>query len=115
MRIRWRPPRLVGPLFGYDLVAATRRGQHTGLRILVASLLLFTFYAVYSFTVRGFDPFADPFAPGPRIDPKHMAELAASLPLCCWIVQFGAVVLLAPTIVADAIAREKERRALDFL
>ena len=29
-----------GPLFGYDLVASTRRGQHLGLRLLVAAVLL---------------------------------------------------------------------------
>jgi ABC-type transport system involved in multi-copper enzyme maturation permease subunit len=115
MRTRWRPPRLLGPLFGYDLVAATRRGQHTGLRILVATLLLFTLYAVYAFRVHGYDPLADPFAPGPKIPANEMADLASQFALWCMIVQFGAVVLLTPTIVADAIAREKERRALDFL
>src|SRR5215207_2244312 len=115
MRKRWRAPRLVGPLFGYDLVAATRRGQHTGLRILVAALLLVTLYGVYAFRVRGFDPFADPFAPVPALAPNDMADLARDFALWCMVVQFGAVILLTPTVVADAIAREKERRALDFL
>jgi ABC-type transport system involved in multi-copper enzyme maturation permease subunit len=115
MRKRWRPPRLVGPLFSYDLIAATRRGQHTGLRILVALLLLATLYGVYGFSIHGFDPFANPFATNLKMDPKAMSELASSFVLWCMIVQFAAVILLTPSIVADAIAREKERRALEFL
>ncbi len=115
MRKRWQPPAVLGPLFGYDLVASTRRGQHTGLRILVAALLLLTLYVVYAFKVRGFDPFRSPFDPGPAIDPRQMAEFAADFFTWCMVVHFGALLLLTPTIVADAVAREKERRALDFL
>jgi ABC-type transport system involved in multi-copper enzyme maturation permease subunit len=115
MRKRWRPPSFFGPLFGYDLIASTRRGQHTGLRVLVGVALLFTLYVVYSLKVRGFDPFANPFAPGPRVDPKDMADFASAFATWCLIVQFVAVILITPIVVADAIAREKERRALDFL
>jgi ABC-type transport system involved in multi-copper enzyme maturation permease subunit len=115
MRMRWRLPTILGPLFGYDLVASARRGQHTGLRILVAVALLFTLYVVYSLQVRGFDPFTDPFAATAQIDPKSMADFARVFAQWCMIVQFGAVVLITPIVVADAIAREKERRALDFL
>jgi ABC-type transport system involved in multi-copper enzyme maturation permease subunit len=115
MRNRWRPPPMLGPLFGYDLVASTRRGQHSGLRVLIAGLLLVTLFVVYAFHIQGFDPFANPFKAGPRIDPKAMANLTATFSRWCMIVQFGVVILLTPVIVADAIAREKERRALDFL
>jgi ABC-type transport system involved in multi-copper enzyme maturation permease subunit len=115
MRNRWRLPPVFGPLFGYDLVAATRRGQHSGLRVLVAFLLLATLYVVYTMKVRGFDPFINPFESGPRIDPKDMAEFAKTFFEWCMIVQFAAVILITPIVVADAIAREKERRALDFL
>jgi ABC-type transport system involved in multi-copper enzyme maturation permease subunit len=114
MRNRWRPPAVLGPLFGYDLVASTRRGQHTGLRVLVAALLFITLYVIYSFQVRGFDPF-DPFKAGPAIDPRDMPNFAAEFFTWCMVVQFAAVLLLTPTVVADAIARDKERRALDFL
>src|ERR1700722_12907669 len=110
MRKRWRPPPMLGPLFGYDLVASTRRGQHSGLRVLIASLVLVTLYVVYAFHVQGFDPFANPFRPGPRIDANGMANLTATFSRWCMIVQFGAVILLTPVVVADAIAREKERR-----
>jgi ABC-type transport system involved in multi-copper enzyme maturation permease subunit len=115
MRFRWRPSPVIGPLFGYDLVASTRRGQHTGLRVLMAVLLLVTLYVVYILQVQGFDPFINPFEPGPRISQQQMQKFAHDFAAGCMIVQFGAVVLLTPIVVADAIARDKERRALDFL
>jgi ABC-type transport system involved in multi-copper enzyme maturation permease subunit len=115
MRIRWRPPPIIGPLFGYDLVASTRRGQHTGLRVLMAVLLLVTLYVVYMLQVQGFDPFINPFEPGPRISQQAMQKFAHDFAAGCMIVQFAAVILLTPIVVADAIARDKERRALDFL
>ncbi len=115
MRNRWRLPPVIGPLFGYDLVASARRGQHSGLRVLVAIALLFTLYVVYSAQVRGFNPFANPFSAGSRIDPKDMANFAHAFAGWCMIVQFAVVILITPMVVADAIAREKERRALDFL
>src|SRR5437763_1141888 len=109
MRKRWRPPTVLGPLFVYDLVASTRRGQHTGLRVFVAVLLLITLYVIYAAKVRGFDPF-NPFAAAGAIDKGDMEEFAKSFAGWCLAVQFAAVVLLTPTVVADAIAREKERR-----
>jgi ABC-type transport system involved in multi-copper enzyme maturation permease subunit len=115
MRKRWRLPPVFGPLFGYDLVASTRRGQHTGLRVLISVALLFTLYVVYSLKVRGFDPFANPFTPGPQVNPADMANFADVFASWCLIVQFAAIILITPIVVADAIAREKERRALDFL
>jgi ABC-type transport system involved in multi-copper enzyme maturation permease subunit len=115
MRLRWRPPPVIGPLFGYDLVASTRRGQHNGLRVLMAVLLLITLYVVYMLQVRGFDPFVNPFDAGPRISPKEMQKFAHDFATGCMIVQFAAVILITPVVVADAIARDKERRALDFL
>ena len=81
------------------------------MRILVAVALLVTLYVVYAAQVRGFDP----FAPGKPIDPKYMADFARAFAMWCLIVQFCAIILITPIVVADAIAREKERRALDFL
>ena len=115
MRKRWRPPHLIGPLFGYDLIASTRRGQHAGLRVFIAVLLLITLYVVYASRVHGFDPFENPFKAGMAIDPRESQGFARSFVTWFMIVQFGAIILITPVVVADAIAREKERRALDFL
>jgi ABC-type transport system involved in multi-copper enzyme maturation permease subunit len=115
MRTRWRLPPVFGPLFGYDLIASTRRGQHSGLRVLIAVLLLLTLYIVYATRVAGFDPFANPFKPGTTIRMQDSAEFAHDFAKWCLIVQFAAVIILTPIVVSDAVARDKERRALDYL
>ena len=113
---RKRPERrpIIGPLFAYDLVASTRRGQHVGLRVLIATLLLLVLYCVYSFELHT-DPLANPFKPGPTVAINAMAGFANTFAIWCIVVQMLAVLLVTPIVVADAIAREKERRALDFL
>jgi ABC-type transport system involved in multi-copper enzyme maturation permease subunit len=100
-----------GPLFGYDLVASTRRGQHLGLRLLVAAILLGGLYLLY--VGKGFDPFED--ASNRRVPPKEMASLAEGFAATVMGVQFALVLLLTPPLVGEAIAREKERRTLEFL
>ena len=116
MRKRWRPPDVIGPLFGYDLIASTRRGQHAGLarpRRGPAAR-----HPLRRLRDRGF---ADSTRSSTRSSPaarsirEEMAEFAQSFSTWCMIVQFGAIILITPIVVADAIAREKERRALDFL
>jgi len=100
-----------GPLFGYDLVASTRRGQHLGLRLLVAIVLLAGLYLLY--TGQGFDPFED--TTNKRLRPQEMARLAEGFAATVIGVQFAMVLLLTPPVIGEAIAREKERRTLEFL
>jgi ABC-type transport system involved in multi-copper enzyme maturation permease subunit len=100
-----------GPLFGYDLVASTRRGQHLGLRLLVAIVLLGGLYLLYA--GKGFDPFED--TSNRKLSPKEMANLAEGFAATVMGVQFAMVLLLTPPLVGEAIAREKERRTLEFL
>src|SRR5262245_16520478 len=100
-----------GPLFGYDLVASTRRGQHLGLRLLVALVLLGGLYLLYA--GQGFDPFTD--MSERRLRPQEMARLAEGFAATVMAVQFAMVLLLTPPLVGEAIAREKERRTLEFL
>src|SRR5438034_8685525 len=100
-----------GPLFFYDLVASTRRGQHLGLRLLVAAVLLGGLYLLY--VGKGFDPFED--MSNRRVPASEMASLAEGFAATCLGVQFVIVLLLTPPLVGEAIAREKERRTLEFL
>src|SRR5438067_2198943 len=100
-----------GPLFGYDLVASTRRGQHLGLRLLVAVVLLGGLYLLY--VGKGFDPFED--MSNRKLRPQEMANLAEGFAATVIGVQFVIVLLLTPPLVGEAIAREKERRTLEFL
>jgi ABC-type transport system involved in multi-copper enzyme maturation permease subunit len=107
----WPP---LGPLFHYDLVNSTRRGQHTLLRCLTAALLLLTLLVGYTLYIRDFDPF-QPFAPPPAMQPNDQANFANWFMVACLVVQMLGLFLLTPMIVSDSIAREKENRTLEFL
>lgn len=113
---RRREPRrpIVGPLFAYDLVASTRRGQHLGLRVLIGVLLLGVLYCMYALELQA-DPLANPFEARPNVDQRAMAAFANGFAVWCIVVQMLVVLMVTPIVVADAVAREKERRALDFL
>src|SRR5262249_20751631 len=100
-----------GPLLGYDLVASTRRGQHLGLRLIVAAVLLRGLYLLY--VGKGMDPFED--MTNKRVRPQEMANLAEGFAATVMAVQLVMVLLLTPPLVGEAIAREKERRTLEFL
>src|SRR5438094_5443154 len=97
---------LLGPLFGYDLVASTRRGQHLGLRLLTAVVLLGGLYLLY--VGQGFDPFEG--TPNRLVPPNEMARLAEGFAGTVLAVQLIMVLLLTPPLIGEAIAREKERR-----
>lgn len=111
-RRSWRP--LLGPMFHYDLVNSTRRGQHTLLRCLTAALLLVTLLIGYTLYVRDFDPF-QPFAAPPAMQPRDQSNFANWFMMACLVVQMIGLFLLTPMIVSDSIAREKENRTLEFL
>src|SRR5262249_51069147 len=104
-----------GPIFAYELVAVTRRGQHFGLRVLVGGVLLCAIYFVYADHVRGYDLFADPFNESQVLSLQEQAVFAESFFNTTTIVQLILIFLLTPLVVADAIAREKENRTLEFL
>src|SRR5262249_2492874 len=106
---------LLGPLFAYELIAVTRRGQQFGLRVLIAGVLLFAIYFVYSGHVRGYDLFNDPFDDKQILSTQEQAGFAESFLNTTTIVQLALIFLLTPLVVADAIARERENRTLEFL
>ena len=106
----WWPS--LGPLFYYDLVTATRRGQHSLLRSVAAIGLLLTLLVGYANHVPGFNAL-HPFAPLPGIHEPQ--QFATWFMYACLIVQVVGVFLIAPMVVADAIARDRETRMLEFL
>src|SRR5262245_55222391 len=108
----WWP--LLGPLFHYDLVNSTRRGQHNLLRCPTAIVLLITLLVGYSSYVHGFDAL-HPFAAAPLMSPRDQENFANWFMIACLIVQMVGMFLVAPGVVADTIAREKENRTLEFL
>jgi ABC-type transport system involved in multi-copper enzyme maturation permease subunit len=108
----WWPP--LGPLFHYDLVNSTRRGQHTLLRCLTAIVLLITLLVGYSSYVSGFD-LTHPFASSPLMIPRDQQNFANWFMIACLTVQMVGLFFVVPVVVADTIAREKENRTLEFL
>src|SRR5947208_14115319 len=106
----WWPP--LGPLFHYDLVNSTRRGQHSLLRCLTAVVLLITLLVGYSSYVRGFD-LSHPFASSSLMDPREQESFANWFMIACLTVQMIGLFLVTPVVVADTIAREKENRTLE--
>jgi len=109
---RWWPT--LGPLFYYDLVTATRRGQHSLLRAAAASALLLTLLVGYASHVRGFN-LLHPFTELPLMDPREPQQFATWFMFACLTVQTICVFLISPMVVADAIARDRETRMLEFL
>src|SRR3954452_14643336 len=82
----WWPP--LGPLFHYDLVNSTRRGQHAFLRCLTAIVLLITLLLGYSSFVTGFD-LAHPFASSPLMAPRDQQNFANWFMVACLAVQMA--------------------------
>lgn len=109
------PGTILGPLFQYELLAATRRGRHAVLRCAVGAVLLAALFTVYSAVSGSNEVFADPFGAGPTIPAREQAQFAEGFAAACLAAEFLLVLLLTPAWVADAIVRDKERRSLEYL
>jgi ABC-type transport system involved in multi-copper enzyme maturation permease subunit len=104
----------LGPLFLYDVIRTSRRGQPAGLRIFYAALLLTMLLVVGAFEFQG-RPFGDLMAGRATLDPHELADMAKGFFAGIMTVQFIIILLVTPLYVAPAIAEEKERRSLEFL
>jgi ABC-type Na+ efflux pump permease subunit len=104
----FRLPRLVGPVAGFELARMARRGRFhllRGLYPLVPAIALAVLVAQWRF--------ADVRAPGAlRV---QLAALAEWYFVVFLVVQLAAVYLLTPVVLAGSVAREKERRTLEFV
>jgi ABC-type Na+ efflux pump permease subunit len=109
------PGTVLGPLFRYELLAATRRGRHAALRCAVGAVMLAALFTVYSAVSASNEVFADPFGAGPTIPAREQAQFAEAFAVACLAAQFLLVLALTPAWVADVIVREKERRSLEYL
>jgi ABC-type transport system involved in multi-copper enzyme maturation permease subunit len=102
-----------GPVFFYDLVRSSHRGEQVGHRCLYAILLICVLAGVY-------------WSWFPNLGIEHLmrsrsmtvsqrARLAGSFFTSFMTAQFAIVFLITPLYTASAIAEQKERRTLDFL
>jgi ABC-type transport system involved in multi-copper enzyme maturation permease subunit len=101
----WRLPRLVGPVFFYDLIRTTRRGRYALARTLYAIVLMAMFLVVL-------DSWLTSAQARNRPDWSGAADqLFTALVLA----QLAAVTLLTPAYTIGAIIDEKERRTIEYL
>lgn len=107
---------LVGPVLMFDIVQTSRRGRNRVLRTVYALLLLGVLFVVYTNyfkrdLVEGLAGIMDE----QRLPPSELAKFAALFFHTFLIVQFIAVLLLAPAFTAGAIAEEREKGTLSDL
>src|SRR5262249_4871243 len=103
----------LGPVFGYDLVRTSRRGQVIGHRLVYACVLLGVLFLVYWNHFPIFS-LADLFR-SPVMNPSQRTQFAESFFMGFMIAQFAVIILLVPLYTAGAVAEEKERRTIDLL
>lgn len=103
---------LVGPVLFYELVRNARRGRLFLLRVGYVLLLLTALGLAFLAMEPRLSYLADLRG---GLSPQMMTELAESFFGLFLAVQFLAVVLLTPCLVASAITEEKQRKTLDFL
>ncbi|HXG12184.1 MAG TPA: ABC transporter permease subunit [Gemmataceae bacterium] len=105
-------PRLLGPVFFYDLVRTSRRSRYFLLRGGYATVLLLTLFIFYTSWL-GVD--LSDLLTGATVPGNQVTRFATSFFTVFVSVQLGVVILLAPVFTAGAITEEKERRTLEYL
>jgi ABC-type transport system involved in multi-copper enzyme maturation permease subunit len=104
---------LLGPVFFYDLVRSSRRGEQVGHRCVYAILLVFVLGTVYFswFPNQGLTYLFH----GTTMSRPDRARFASNFFRTFMTAQLVVVFLITPLYTASAIAEQKERRTLDFL
>lgn len=104
---------LFGPLFFYDLVRSSRRGEQIGHRCVYAIVLVCVLAVVYWSWFPGQS--LEQLLRSKAMSGSERTRFADSFFTNFMMAQFVVVFLLTPLYTASAIAELKERRALDFL
>jgi ABC-type transport system involved in multi-copper enzyme maturation permease subunit len=116
-------PRLLGPLFRFEMVRASRQGRFFSLRCIYVGAMLLFLYLVYA-SWFGWDGSAnrvrlsEPPTGAPQTNEPGLGEMAAfanAMAMTFLWVQLLAVIVLTPILTAGAISEERGRRTLDFL
>jgi ABC-type transport system involved in multi-copper enzyme maturation permease subunit len=110
-----RLPRLVGPLFYYEVLRLARKGHSTALRCLYGLALLVGLAVTYATRIGFSHGLEDLFAPGPLLAPNTLARLGQGFAEAVLLVQTAAVYVLTPAYVAGVFVEERERGTLDLL
>ena len=95
---------MLGPLFSLELVTSSRRSRYFLARVAYAVVLFFSLWVTYEST----QPYALSQTQSAANVARHFFETYSYL-------QMGAILLLAPAMVASTVASERESRTLDYL
>lgn len=112
------PPRagLVGPLFSWELLRLSRRGQDSRARFILAAGLLVILTAFALIWFRGTtSPLQLFFGGSQTLRLSESAAFGEAFSLTFVMAQLGVLCLLTPAYAAGGIAEEKERKTLVFL
>ena len=106
---------LFGPLFGFDLLRITRKGQQVKLRCLFAVMLLLALFFTYLDWFPNADLVAVLTGAEVYLPIDDMARFAEQFVWLFLMIQIAAVLFITPAYAAGAISEEKERRTLEYL
>lgn len=111
--LRTAVPRLLGPVFAYDLMRTSRRSRYFLLRGSYSFALLVALFLVYASWFGSASLFDAIF--GTTVAADQLPKFATAFFGVFQTVQMAAVLLLTPAFAAGAIAEEKEHHTLDYL
>ena len=101
---------LVGPVFYYDLIRSARRGRLFLVRIVYVLFLLIALGLMLLSVEARLHAVGSGGVPA-----KFLTELAEAFFGAFMGLQFAAVLIVTPSLVAGAVTEEKQRQTLDFL
>jgi ABC-type Na+ efflux pump permease subunit len=107
--------KIVGPLFGWELVRLARRGQDARARFILAFSLFLVLTAFSLIWFRNSSPIELFFGDSQVLKISESASFGESFSLTFVLAQLGILTLLTPAYAAGGIAEEKDRRTLIFL
>ncbi|HEX4149273.1 MAG TPA: hypothetical protein VHY20_09810, partial [Pirellulales bacterium] len=96
---------LLGPIFSLELLTCARRGRYYLLRTIYALVLAVTLWGTYEATQSRL----------PSGGIHGVANVAKEFFHRFAVLQLLTILLLAPAMVAGAVAQERERRTIEYL
>lgn len=101
--------RLIGPLAAWEMIRAARRERLALSRFVLGLTVVLVFFVIYQIWLEGID------RSGSELTVRQMAEFATTFFASMLTLMFVGGVIVTPTLVANAIVEERDRRSLEFL
>jgi ABC-type transport system involved in multi-copper enzyme maturation permease subunit len=108
-------PRLLGPIFRFDLSRLARRGRTPLVRSAYGFAILLLLQQLFQKHFPSYTLLDQTFGSGPKLSAQTWARFAADIVAGFTALQGSVVFLITPAYVASALADERERGSLDLL